>query len=363
MSTRWNSGRLSSISPTASPRSTPSAASPAAIRSTRSAYSRHVSETASPGLRSAISSGRWAAVYWNAWTSVGASRASGRAAAMGAAWSSMPPTLTGSASTPPRKTNPRAASVASASSNPPKSRASSSSIGRPAGPSLRTQRCSTGAPAASSASASRSIRIGSSGRWSRSPETTSSGPASSTVSSSSSSRPSSSCRRAALRAGGSGRGRHPGRRYCCFSASLSSRRSRSRSAASREHGIDGSADHALDGVGDLRRTPGRPARDLTRRADQVSRAATSGRRREAGLVDQYASEVRARSRPSEICGAKSRLPHGSMLESRCGSDGLGPLRKLVILADGGAAAMASVSEPTLRRAGSRRRRPGRPSRR
>ena len=111
MSTRWNSGRLSSISATASPRSTPSAASPAAIRTTRSPYSCQVSETASPGLRSAISSGRWAAVYWNAWTSVGASRASGRPVEMGATWSSIPPTLTGRRHSPqpppPRNTNPR----------------------------------------------------------------------------------------------------------------------------------------------------------------------------------------------------------------------------------------------------------------
>ena len=39
--------------------------------------------------------GRWAAVYWNAWTSVGASSASGLAATAGAAWTSIPPTLTG----------------------------------------------------------------------------------------------------------------------------------------------------------------------------------------------------------------------------------------------------------------------------
>src|SRR3954452_25437949 len=65
-STRWNSGRLLSIRPIVSPRLSPSPASPAAIRSTRSAYSRQLIFTSSPLVRIATRSGTSAAVTWKA---------------------------------------------------------------------------------------------------------------------------------------------------------------------------------------------------------------------------------------------------------------------------------------------------------
>src|SRR6202008_2530917 len=77
-SATWNSGRLVSISPTVSPRPTPSAASPAATRSTRCAYSVQVQLTASPFVRSATVSPHSAAVIWKASQTVCASRAAGR---------------------------------------------------------------------------------------------------------------------------------------------------------------------------------------------------------------------------------------------------------------------------------------------
>jgi hypothetical protein len=49
-----------------SPRLSPSFARPPAIVRTLSAYSRQVSETSSPRVRIATSSGRFAAVIWNA---------------------------------------------------------------------------------------------------------------------------------------------------------------------------------------------------------------------------------------------------------------------------------------------------------
>src|SRR6266545_7152341 len=66
VSTRWNSGRLVSMMPTVSPRFTPRPASPAAIRLTRSAYSRQVMLTAPSGVRNATASGCTALVAWNA---------------------------------------------------------------------------------------------------------------------------------------------------------------------------------------------------------------------------------------------------------------------------------------------------------
>ena len=75
MSAKWNSGRLFSSSPTVSPRSTPSAASPAASRSTRSAYSAHVMLNSSPFVRIATRSANSAAVTWNAPHIVGSSSA------------------------------------------------------------------------------------------------------------------------------------------------------------------------------------------------------------------------------------------------------------------------------------------------
>src|SRR5687768_5973115 len=66
VSHRLNSGRLLIMSATVWPRSTPRAASPAAIDPTRSAYSRHVISTAPPGVRNATRSGLMAADRWNA---------------------------------------------------------------------------------------------------------------------------------------------------------------------------------------------------------------------------------------------------------------------------------------------------------
>jgi hypothetical protein len=62
VSTRLSSGRLTSSSATVSPRPAPSEGKPPAIRRTRSAYSRYVIATVSPGVRSAIWSVRSAAV-------------------------------------------------------------------------------------------------------------------------------------------------------------------------------------------------------------------------------------------------------------------------------------------------------------
>src|SRR5690349_1132882 len=75
-----NSGRLTSISATVSPWPMPSAARPPAIRRTRLAYSAYVIVIASPGVRSAIWSGRSAAVSWNASHSVVVARAAGAVA-------------------------------------------------------------------------------------------------------------------------------------------------------------------------------------------------------------------------------------------------------------------------------------------
>src|SRR3954447_1074349 len=65
-SARWNSGRLRSMRATASPGSTPSAARPAAMRSTWPAYCAQVISVAPPGVRSATRSGWRAAVAWKA---------------------------------------------------------------------------------------------------------------------------------------------------------------------------------------------------------------------------------------------------------------------------------------------------------
>src|SRR6478609_8878260 len=56
---------------TVSPAWTPRPASPAAIDSTRAAYSRQLMDTAPPSVRTAISSGYAATVAWNAWHRVG----------------------------------------------------------------------------------------------------------------------------------------------------------------------------------------------------------------------------------------------------------------------------------------------------
>jgi hypothetical protein len=70
VSTRWNSGRLVSSTPTVSPWPTPRAANPAASLRTRSAYSRQVMATLFPGVRNATADGRSRAVSWNASGSV-----------------------------------------------------------------------------------------------------------------------------------------------------------------------------------------------------------------------------------------------------------------------------------------------------
>ncbi len=79
MSTRLNSGRLVIINATVSPRPMPSAASPPAIRRTRSAYSAQLISTPPPGVRSATASGRSAAVIWKASQSVEAANERGSA--------------------------------------------------------------------------------------------------------------------------------------------------------------------------------------------------------------------------------------------------------------------------------------------
>ena len=91
MSKRWNSGRLTSMSPTVSPRPDTEPGEPAGDPLDLRRVLRHVMATWSPGLRSAISSGRSRAVSWKAWQRVGASSAAGRVAAAGAAaWRSIP---------------------------------------------------------------------------------------------------------------------------------------------------------------------------------------------------------------------------------------------------------------------------------
>jgi hypothetical protein len=79
VSTRLNSGRLVIINATVSPRPTPSAASPPAIRRTRSAYSAQLISIPPPGVLSATASGLSAAVIWNAPQSVEASNERGSA--------------------------------------------------------------------------------------------------------------------------------------------------------------------------------------------------------------------------------------------------------------------------------------------
>ena len=57
------------------------------MRGTRCAYSAHVTDTPSPGVRSATASGRSAAVIWNASHSVAADSAAGCPAER---WSTVP---------------------------------------------------------------------------------------------------------------------------------------------------------------------------------------------------------------------------------------------------------------------------------
>ena len=84
MSARWNSGRLESISATHSPRPTPSAASPPASASTRSANCAQVSETPSSRVLNATRSGCSAAVRRSASVTVDASTARSAGATRGA---------------------------------------------------------------------------------------------------------------------------------------------------------------------------------------------------------------------------------------------------------------------------------------
>src|SRR5215204_6451324 len=65
-STRWNSGRLVSISASVSPRRSPRAWRPPAMRRTRSAYSRQVISSAPFFVRRATASGWASAVLWKA---------------------------------------------------------------------------------------------------------------------------------------------------------------------------------------------------------------------------------------------------------------------------------------------------------
>ena len=69
----WNSGRLPSMIATVSPRPTPSFARPPASASTRSSNSDHVRDTVSSGVRTATTSGLFAAVRRSASVIVGAS--------------------------------------------------------------------------------------------------------------------------------------------------------------------------------------------------------------------------------------------------------------------------------------------------
>src|SRR5436190_16929048 len=77
-SAKWNSGRLTSIRATASPRRTPPAASPPAIAWTQAAYSPQVQVNSSPRVRIAGRSGWAAAVAWNASHAVRPSSPAGR---------------------------------------------------------------------------------------------------------------------------------------------------------------------------------------------------------------------------------------------------------------------------------------------
>src|SRR4051812_39996573 len=91
VSARWNSGRLVSISPTVSPRLTPSAASPAAMRRTPSAYSDQVTLSASALVRRATLSPNSAAVAWKAAGIVDALRPGGLGVALAVVSTSIHP--------------------------------------------------------------------------------------------------------------------------------------------------------------------------------------------------------------------------------------------------------------------------------
>src|SRR3954447_757267 len=75
----WNPGRLTIIRPTVSPRRTPRPCRPAASAATRSIVSLNVRDGRSSGVRSAVWSGRLAAVSISASHIVRASSAAGRA--------------------------------------------------------------------------------------------------------------------------------------------------------------------------------------------------------------------------------------------------------------------------------------------